>query len=39
MANSNSSEQRDAQQGEKMIELRIRFWTNDLANEKGKIRP
>ncbi len=32
-------EERDAPQGEKMIELRIRFWTNDLASEKGKIRP
>lgn len=34
-----NSEQREAQQGERMIEIRIRFWTNDLADGKGKIRP
>lgn len=32
-------EQRAAKQGEKMIELRIRFWTDSLADEKGKILP
>lgn len=28
-----------ATQGEKMIEVRIRFWTNDLAERKGDINP
>jgi hypothetical protein len=31
--------QREAPQGEKMIELKIRFWTNDLADKEGMIRP
>lgn len=30
---------RDAQPGERMIELKIRFWTNNLADGKGRIRP
>jgi hypothetical protein len=29
----------EALHGEKMIELRIRFWTNGIAEEKGKIIP
>ncbi len=29
----------DAQPGERMIEVKLRFWTNDIANGKGKIRP
>jgi hypothetical protein len=33
------SESREAAHGEKMIEVKIRFWTNDLADGKGKIRP
>jgi hypothetical protein len=37
--NGKDVEQREAQQGERMIEIRIRFWTNELADEKGKIRP
>jgi hypothetical protein len=32
-------EDKEAQQGEKMIEVRIRFWTNDIADSEGKIRP
>jgi hypothetical protein len=31
-------EQTKAKQGEKMIEVRIKFWTNDIA-EKGNIVP
>jgi len=27
----------DAAHGEKMIEVKIRFWTNDIAGEPGKI--
>ena len=33
------SESKEAQHGKKMIEVRVRFWTNDLAEEKGKIMP
>ena len=29
----------EAKQGEKMIEVKIRFWTNDIAQESGKILP
>jgi hypothetical protein len=32
-------ESREATYGKKMIEVKVRFWTNDLAEEKGKIRP
>jgi hypothetical protein len=31
--------QRKAQQGERMIEVKIRFWTNDIADGKGNIFP
>lgn len=29
----------EAKQGEKMVEIKLRFWTNDLSGTKGKIRP
>lgn len=29
----------EAKQGEKMIEVKIRFWTNNIAPESGKILP
>jgi hypothetical protein len=29
----------EAKWGEKMIEVKVRFWTNNIAEEKGKIRP
>lgn len=29
----------DAVYGEKMIEVKVRFWTNDLAKEEGQIIP
>ena len=32
-------EAREAKHGEKMIEVKVRFWTNDLTDEKGKILP
>jgi hypothetical protein len=32
-------EEREAEHGQKMIEVRVRFWTNDIASEKGKIVP
>lgn len=31
--------EREAQHGEKMIEVKLRFWTNGIAEEKGKITP
>lgn len=31
-------EQLEAQHGQKMIEVKLRFWTNNLADE-GRIRP
>ena len=34
-----SIESREAAHGERTIEVRIRFWTNDLAGEKGHIIP
>ena len=30
---------RDAEQGERMIEIKLRFWTNDMAGRKGSVRP
>jgi hypothetical protein len=32
-------ETREAAHGKRMIEVRVRFWTNDLAEGKGRIRP
>jgi hypothetical protein len=29
----------EAAWGERMIEVRVRFWTNDLAEGKGQVRP
>jgi hypothetical protein len=29
----------EARQGEKMIEVKLRFWTNDIAPEVGKVIP
>lgn len=29
----------EAQHGEKMIEVKLRFWTNNISPEKGKIVP
>lgn len=30
---------RDAKWGERMIEIKLRFWTDDIAEGKGKIQP
>lgn len=38
MPRSENIAELEARQGEKMIEVKIRFWTNDLAAE-GRIRP
>lgn len=32
-------ESREAKQGERMIEVKLRFWTNDIASEPGKVVP
>ena len=32
-------EERVAQHGQKMIEIQLRFWTNDIAEKKGQIVP
>ena len=37
MANTSRHESLEAKQGEKMIEVKIRFWTNDIAPEPGKV--
>ena len=29
----------EAEHGEKMIEVKLRFWTNDIAEQKGKVIP
>jgi len=29
----------EAKQGEKMIEIKLRFWTNDISKEHGKVIP
>jgi hypothetical protein len=32
-------EAREAAHGKRMIEVKLRFWTNDLGGDKGKILP
>jgi hypothetical protein len=32
-------ETREARHGRRMIEVKVRFWTNELADGKGRIRP
>lgn len=32
-------EELEGEHGQRMIELKIRFWTNAIAREKGSIRP
>jgi hypothetical protein len=39
MSKSASVEAIEAEQGERMIEVKIRFWTNDIAEGKGIVRP
>src|SRR5437867_1460587 len=36
---SSPAEARAAKHGEKMIEVRLRFWTDDIAAKKGEIIP
>jgi hypothetical protein len=39
MAETEKPADREAQHGEKMIEVKIRFWTDGLAAESGKNQP
>ena len=39
MIPKNKIEEKEAAHGQKMIEVKVRFWTNDIANDKGKIIP
>ncbi|MDD3847230.1 MAG: hypothetical protein PHC90_12855 [Syntrophorhabdaceae bacterium] len=32
-------EAQEARYGQKMIEVKIRFWTNDIAADRGKVLP
>jgi hypothetical protein len=32
-------EEQEAKHGQKMIEVKVRFWTNDIAEGEGKIVP
>ena len=32
-------ESREAEYGQKMIEIKLRFWTNNIADQDGKIAP
>ncbi len=36
---SDELEEREAEQGERMIEVKVRFWTNNIADGKGIILP
>jgi hypothetical protein len=36
---TNNDSSREARQNEKMIEVRIRFWTNNIAKSAGQIHP
>ena len=38
MSAANDPQSREAKHGEKMIEVKVRFWTDSIA-EKGKIQP
>lgn len=39
MSDENDVIEKEAKHGEKMIEVKIRFWTNNIAEEEGKIVP
>ena len=39
MATKEDAASFEATQGEKMIEVQLRFWTNDISTEKGKVIP
>lgn len=39
MLNQKAMETKEAEWGKRMIEVKIRFWTNDLAEGQGRILP
>ena len=39
MTTQKDVEEKEAKFGEKMIEVRVRFWTDSLASETGKVIP
>jgi hypothetical protein len=39
MATKDDVVSKEAKQGEKMIEVKLRFWTNDISEEQGKVIP
>jgi len=39
MAEPENMGSREARHGQKMIEVKVRFWTDGIAAEKGKILP
>jgi hypothetical protein len=39
MPKKGGAQELEAAHGQKMIEVKLRFWTNDIAVEKGKVRP
>ncbi|MBU1023373.1 hypothetical protein KKB99_03700 [bacterium] len=39
MPKKNDSVSREAKYGEKMIEIKVRFWTNDIADEPANVIP
>jgi len=39
MSNEENIEAREAKHGEKMIEVKIRFWTDEISSELGKVIP
>ena len=36
---SESVESREAKYGEKMIEVKVRFWTDEIAEGEGRVKP
>ncbi|MBI2155173.1 MAG: hypothetical protein HYU24_15945 [Candidatus Rokubacteria bacterium] len=39
MADDKTNAGREAKHGEKMIEVKVRFWTDSLASDAGKVIP
>ncbi len=39
MPTKNDLTAKDAKHGQKMIEVKIRFWTDNMSTEKGKVIP
>lgn len=39
MATREKLEEQEAKHGQKMIEVKVRFWTNDIAEGEGKVVP